>query len=145
MCLLLLIVAPRADDQSRGQIAVVRIVPVPLYVWCGDEVGKDFGAFDLICHIAFDQPPLTRRERVENVRKRNYFSQYGDQARAVLDALLEKYADEGVQSIEDMKVLRIHPLDQLGTPIEIVKYFGGRQQFEAALRGLENSLYNTAG
>jgi len=106
-----------------------------------DEVGKDFGAFDLICHVAFDQPPLTRRERVENVRKRNYFTKYGDQAKAVLEALLEKYADEGVQSIEDMKVLRIYPMDQLGTPIEIVNCFGGRQQYDQALRELEKQLY----
>ncbi len=106
-----------------------------------EEVGKDFGPFDLICHVAFDQPALTRRERAENVRKRNYFTKYGEQARAVLEALLDKYADEGVQSIEDMKVLRIQPLDQFGTPIEIIKHFGGRPQFEQALKDLENQLY----
>jgi type I restriction enzyme R subunit len=110
-----------------------------------EEVGKDFGPFDLICHIAFGQAPLTRRERAENVRKRNYFTKYGEQARAVLDALLEKYADEGVESIEDMKVLRVQPLDRFGTPVEIVKRFGGRRQFEEALRELETQLYETAG
>jgi type I restriction enzyme R subunit len=110
-----------------------------------EEVGKDFGPFDLICHIAFGQAPLTRRERAENVRKRNYFTKYGEQARAVLDALLEKYADEGVESIEDMKVLRVQPLDRFGTPVEIVKRFGGRRQFEEALRDLETQLYETAG
>src|SRR5207302_6241092 len=61
-----------------------------------NEVGKDFSAFDLVCHVAFDQPPLTRRERANNVRKRNYFTKYGETARAVLDALLDKYADEGM-------------------------------------------------
>ncbi|SHJ66700.1 type I restriction enzyme, R subunit [Malonomonas rubra DSM 5091] len=110
-----------------------------------DEVGKDFGPFDLICHVAFDQPPLTRRERAENVRKRNYFAKYGEQAKAVLDALLDKYADEGVESIEDLKVLRVQPLDRFGTPIEIVRQFGGRKQFELALRELEQQLYGTAG
>ena len=107
-----------------------------------DDVGKDFGPFDLICHVAFDQPPLTRRERAENVRKRNYFTKYGDQAWQVLDALLDKYADEGVQNIEDLKVLRINPFDSIGTPTEIVnQFFGGKQQYEQAIRELEKELY----
>ncbi len=107
-----------------------------------DDVGKDFGPFDLICHVAFDQPPLTRRERAENVRKRNYFTKYGDQARQVLEALLDKYADEGVQNIEDLKVLRINPFDSIGTPTEIVnQFFGGKQQYEQAIRELEKELY----
>ncbi|TYO99974.1 type I restriction enzyme R subunit [Geothermobacter ehrlichii] len=107
-----------------------------------EEVGKEFGPFDLICHVAFDQPPLTRRERAENVRKRNYFTKYGEQARAVLNALLDKYADEGVENIEDLKVLRINPFDSIGTPTEIVnQFFGGRQNYEQALRELEEQLY----
>ena len=109
-----------------------------------EEVGKDFGSFDLICHVAYDQPPLTRRERAENVRKRNYFTKYGEQARAVLDALLDKYADEGVQSIEDLGILRVQPLDQFGTPVEIVRSFGGPAQFEAAVRELEGHLFGAA-
>ncbi|WP_432823424.1 EcoAI/FtnUII family type I restriction enzme subunit R [Trichloromonas sp.] len=108
-----------------------------------NEIGKDFGPFDLICHVAFDQPPLTRRERVENVRKRNYFTKYCEQARGVLDALLEKYADEGVESIEDLKILRVQPLDRFGTPVEIVRAFGGRPAFDAAVRDLEDQLYRT--
>ena len=64
-----------------------------------DQVGKDFDPFDLVCHVAFDQPPLTRRERAEQVRKRNYFTKYGEQARKVLEALLDKYADEGIEPI----------------------------------------------
>jgi len=111
-----------------------------------DEVGKDFGAFDLICHVVFDQPPLTRRERAENVRKRNYFTKYGDQAQAVLEVLLDKYADEGVVNIEDPKVLRINPFDQFGTPIEIVnQIFGGRHKYEEALREMEEQLYSKEG
>ena len=108
-----------------------------------DEVGKDYGAFDLICHVAFDQPALTRRERAENVRKRNYFAKYGDQARAVLNALLDKYADEGVQCIEDLKVLKVQPLDRFGTPVEIVKQFGGRKHYEEAIQELEALLYSS--
>lgn len=110
-----------------------------------DEVGKNFGPFDLICHVAFGKPPLTRRERADNVRKRNYFTKYGEQARAVLEALLEKYADEGVENIEDLKVLRINPFDAIGTPTEIVNdFFGGKKKYEQAIRDLEIELYNQA-
>jgi len=109
-----------------------------------EEVGKDFDAFDLVCHVAFDQPPLTRRERAENVRKRNYFPKYGDQARAVLDALLDKYADQGVENIESLEVLRIQPLSDLGTPVELVKAFGGKEQYLQAVRELEEALYAAA-
>ena len=66
-----------------------------------EEVGKDLDAFDLICHVAFDMPPLTRKERAENVKKRNYFAKYGDQARKIIDGLLDKYVQDGVVSIED--------------------------------------------
>ena len=106
-----------------------------------DEVGKDFDAFDLICHVAFDQPPLTRRERAEQVKKRNYFAKYGEQARQVLESLLEKYADTGIESIENMNVLQLDPISKLGTPIELVKAFGGKVAYLEALKGLENSLY----
>ena len=109
-----------------------------------EEVGKDFDPFDLVCHVAFGQPPLTRRERAENVRKRNYFGKYAEQARAVLNALLDKYADEGIAPIEDMNVLRVQPLAGFGTPIEIVKLFGGREQYLVALRELEEMLYKAA-
>ena len=108
-------------------------------------MGKDFGPFDLICHVAFDQPPLTRRERAENVRKRDYFTKYGEQAQAVLDALLEKYADEGVMSIEDFSVLKVKPFDQFGTPIEIAKLFGGGGGLRKALQQLEAELYAEVG
>lgn len=109
-----------------------------------EEVGRDYGPFDLVCHVAFGQPPMTRRERAENVRKQHYFAKYGEQARAVLEALLDKYADEGIENIEDMTILKIPPLDQLGTPVEIVESFGGKEQYLAALRGLEEQLYASA-
>ena len=106
------------------------------------EVGKDYGDFDLICHIAFDQPPLTRSERANNVKKRNYFTKYGDKARAVLEALLDKYADEGITSIENNNVLKLDPFKQLGTPVEIINgVFGGKAQYEAALQALETELF----
>lgn len=110
------------------------------------DVGKDFGDFDLVLHVAFDQPPLTRSERAINVKKRNYFTKYGDQARQVLDALLEKYADEGIQAIEDARVLRMRPFDKIGTPVEIIKdVFGGKAGYEEALKDLEQELYRQAG
>jgi type I restriction enzyme R subunit len=109
-----------------------------------DQVGRDFDAFDLVCHIAFDQKPLTRKERADKVKKRNVFAKYGDQARSVLDALLEKYADSGIQSVESMDILRVEPLSTLGTPIEIIKLFGGKPGYLAALRELETALYQEA-
>lgn len=110
-----------------------------------EEVGKDFGDFDLLVHVAFGAPPLTRRERAENVKKRNYFGKYSDKARAVLEALLEKYADDGVETIEDAKVLRLKPFTTIGTPLEIIKgAFGGKDAYEAALRELEDQIYEQA-
>ena len=110
-----------------------------------EQVGKDLDPFDLVCHVAFDQPPLTRRERADNVKKRNYFAKYADKARLVLEALLEKYADEGIATIETLNVLNVQPLSSFGTPVEIIRLFGGRAQYEQALRDLESVLYATAG
>lgn len=109
-----------------------------------EEIKSDLDIFDLICHIAWDAPALTRRERAENVRKRNYWTKYGEQARAVLAALLEKYAETGIEEIEDMKVLTVDPLKGYGTPAEIVKLFGGKAQYLAALRELEAEIYRAA-
>ncbi len=108
------------------------------------EVGKDFDPFDLICHVAFDMKPLTRRERAMNVKKRNYFTKYGEKARAVLEALLDKYADEGIENIESMEVLKLHPFDQYGSLIEIVKLFGGKQKYLEALKELKQQIYTSA-
>ena len=109
-----------------------------------EEVGKDLDAFDLICHVAFDQPPITRRERVDNVRKRDVFTRYGDQARTVLDALLEKYRDEGVTELENPRILKLTPFDRMGTPFELINSFGGRPGFEQAIHELQSALYEKA-
>lgn len=106
-----------------------------------EELGKDLDPFDLICHIAFDRKPLTRRERADNVKKRDVFTKYGPQARAVLDALLAKYADEGVLNLDDANVLRIPPLTALGTPMQLIKAFGDRQGFMHAVHELQSALY----
>ncbi|MCY4388081.1 MAG: DEAD/DEAH box helicase family protein [Desulfurellaceae bacterium] len=105
------------------------------------ELGKDLDPFDLICHVAFDAKPLTRRERAENVKKRDVFAKYGDQARTVLDALLAKYADEGVLNLDDTNVLRIPPLSNLGTPLQLLKAFGGKGGFVQAVHDLQAALY----
>jgi type I restriction enzyme R subunit len=108
-----------------------------------EQVGKDYDPFDLICHVVFGQPPLSRRERVVKVRKANYFTKYGDQARKVLDALLSKYSDGGIADIENMEVLRVDPFTTFGTPLEIVNnIFGGSTNYLAAIRRLEQCLYS---
>ena len=109
-----------------------------------DEIKNDLDIFDLICHIAWDAPALTRKERAENVRKRNYWTKYGEKARAVLDALLEKYAQTGIEEIEDMKVLTVDPIKEIGTPAEIVNLFGGKPQYLKAIRELETEIYRVA-
>lgn len=108
------------------------------------DVEKDLDLFDLICYVAWGCPPLTRKERAENVRKRNCFAKYGDRAQAVLDALLEKYATDGIENIEDISVLKLEPLKQLGSPGEIVKLFGGKSQYIEVLRELKSELYQLA-
>ena len=109
-----------------------------------EQVGRQYDAFDLVCHVAFDAPPLTRKERAEKVKKRNVFAKYGEKARAVLDALLQKYADSGITSVESLEILKVDPLTAHGTPVEIVKLFGGRDGYLAAIRELETALYQKA-
>jgi type I restriction enzyme R subunit len=106
-----------------------------------EEVGRDFDPFDLICHVAFDRPALTRRERADNVRKRDVFAKYGPQARAVLDALLTKYQDEGVLNLGDPRVLQIAPFDRMGTAVQLIREFGNRAAFESAVHELQTALY----
>jgi type I restriction enzyme, R subunit len=109
-----------------------------------DAVNKELDLFDLVCHVAYDQPPLTRKERANNVKKRNYFTKYGEQAKKVLDALLDKYADEGITTIESAEVLSIDPLSNFGTPYEIIQAFGGKENYNDAVRELEKQLYQFA-
>ncbi len=107
-----------------------------------EEVGKEFDPFDLICHIAYDQPPLTRRERANNVKKRDVFTKYGPQARAVLEALLTKYQDDGiVGGLDNVRILEIPPFNAMGTPFQLIKEFGTRAGFEAAVHELQAALY----
>ena len=109
-----------------------------------EAINKEMDIFDLICHTAFDQPPLSRTERANNVKKRNYFTKYGEQAQKVLNALLDKYADEGIENIEDMKILQVNPFDEIGSPVEIVNMFGGKKNYLEALNELEHEIYKAA-
>lgn len=109
-----------------------------------EAVEKKVDLFDLICHIAYDQPPLTRKERANNVKRRNYFAKYGEQSRKVLEALLEKYADEGIENIESMEVLKVKPLNEFGSPVEIINEFGSKEEYLRAVKELETELYKSA-
>lgn len=110
-----------------------------------EELNRDLDPFDLVCHIAFDRKPMTRRERAENVKKRDAFTKYGPQARAVLDALLAKYADEGVLNLDDARMLRISPFNEMGSVVQLIRAFGGRHQFESAVHEMQQELYQEAG
>jgi type I restriction enzyme R subunit len=106
-----------------------------------DELGFDLDPFDLICHIAFDAKPLTRKERADNVLKRDVFTKYGPQARAVLEALLEKYSDDGVISIDDPKILKINPFSGMGTEVELIRAFGKKNDYIRAVHEMQTALY----
>ena len=135
----------RWSETDRKQVIVDELVEHGVILEAlEDQVGRDLDVFDLVCHVAFDRPALTRKERVEQVRKRDVFTKYGEQARAVLDALLDKYADQGIDSIEEMQVLKLDPFPELGTPIELVDTFGGKPSYLAAIRDLESELYRQA-
>ncbi|AEQ95417.1 type I restriction enzyme EcoAI R protein [Xanthomonas oryzae pv. oryzicola BLS256] len=108
------------------------------------KLGQSLDPFDLICHVAFDQPPLSRRERAEGVRKRNYFARYQGKARQVLEGLLDKYADTGVEHIEDIRILQLDPFRTLGAPVELVAAFGGKANYQQAILDLESQLYSGA-
>lgn len=107
-----------------------------------NQVNKDLDPFDLICHIAFDRPALTRRERVNNVKKRDIFAKYGEEAKAVIWLLLDKYADQGIEAIEDINILKVNPFNDIGTPFEIVSnIFGSKENYLEMVRELEQMIY----
>ncbi|WP_252176865.1 DEAD/DEAH box helicase family protein [Endozoicomonas sp. 4G] len=112
-----------------------------LQVLVKEKQGVDMDPFDLICHVVYDQPALTRKERADQVIKRDYFTRYEGQARKVLEALLEKYADNGIEPIEDVKILYLAPFSTLGSPMELIESFGGRQEYQKAVQSLEQEIY----
>ncbi len=133
------------NEAERKQIVLEELAARGVFLdELAEQVGRDYDAFDLVCHVAFDQPPLTRKERAEQVRKRDVFGKYGDQARAVLESLLAKYAETGITSVESLDILKVDPLRTFGTPIEIISLFGGKSAYLAAVRELESELYKEA-
>ena len=106
-----------------------------------DENMSDVDDFDFICHVAYNQKPLTRKERAENVKKRNVFGKYGEAARGVLNALLDKYADSSIYEIEDTDVLKLDPFTKFGKPSKIAQLFGGKEGYLEAVRLLKQEIY----
>lgn len=131
------------SERKKKVIDELESAGIPVDVLKQAVPGSDeFDVFDLVAHIAFDQKPLTRKERAENVKKRNYFGKYGDKAREVLESLLEKYAHNGITDIEDPKVLELPPFDRYGSKTQIRRgVFGGADQFARAVTELEQALY----
>ena len=115
-----------------------------IFAALNEEIGSAFDPFDLICHVAFDQKPLTRSERANQVKKRDYFTKYGDLARQVIAALLDKYSDDGVLDLENPEIIRLDPLSKLGSPVEIIRAFGGKPAYDAAIHALTEELYQSA-
>ncbi|NOX51828.1 MAG: restriction endonuclease, partial [Gammaproteobacteria bacterium] len=134
----------RWDDASKKQTIIDLLEEYGVvFANLAEEIGKDYGVFDMICHIAYDQPPLTRKERANNVKKRDYFTRYGEQARAVLSALLDKYADEGLSTLESTIVLKLRPFTDMGAPMEIVNNaFGSKAAYEQAIQDLKHELFS---
>ncbi len=131
------------NDADRKQVVVEELEKRGVFFddLC-DEIGKDLDPFDLILHIVFDQPPLTRKERAEHVRKRNYFTKYGEKAAEILDALLTKYADSGLTDLENVDVLKVVPLKKYGTQVYIINtIFGGIAKYREAIKELESAIY----
>lgn len=133
----------RWQDAERKQAVLTELADAGV-LWdaLAEDVGRDLDPFDLICHVVFDQPALTRRERAEQVKKRNYFVKYSAAAQVVLNALLDKYADVGVVELENIQVFKAPPFLQMGAPMEIVKTaFGSKRDYEQAVTELEIALY----
>ena len=120
-------------------VVFIFVIEVAFFAKLG--VAFDLDPFDLICHIAFDAKPLTRKERADNVLKRDVFTKYGPQARAVLEALLEKYSDDGVISIDDPKILKINPFSGMGTEVELIRAFGKKNDYIRAVHEMQTALY----
>jgi len=133
------------NDAEKKQVILEQLAQQGVFLdELAEQVGRDYDAFDLVCHIAYDQPPLTRKERADKVKKRDVFAKYGDQARELLEALLEKYVADGISNVESMDILRVDPLSGFGTPLEIVKLFGDKPAYLKAIQELESELYDPA-
>ena len=131
------------EAEKKAEITdLLRESGIDLQALKQDRGMDDVDDFDFICHIAYGKKPLTRRERAENVKKRDVFNKYGAEARQVLEALLDKYANDGITQLENKMVLRLDPFRQMGSPANIAKLFGGNQQYVSAVKELEGLIYS---
>ena len=130
----------KAQEKKQAVLDELAAEGLPIEA-VAEELGKDLDPFDLICHIAFDAKPLTRRERADGVKKRDAFTKYGPTARAVLEALLDKYADDGLIDFDDPKILKINPFSHMGTEVELMRAFGKKQDYLQAMHDLQAALY----
>lgn len=134
----------RWNGEQRKQIIIDELKEYDVLIDAVREANPALGesdVFDIICHVAYGQKPLTRRERAARVRKRNLFAKYGDAARQVLEALLDKYSEQGILNMENLDILELNPFKQIGTPVKIVRLFGGKKEYLAAVAELEQELY----
>jgi type I restriction enzyme R subunit len=106
-----------------------------------DEVGTKIDPFDLVLHIAYGHRPIARKERAEKLKKGNYFEKYSDKAKSVIDALIDKYADQGIEHIETPEVLKVTPFSRIGTPFELLEELGGSNGYEKVVQEIEQKLY----
>ncbi len=131
-----------STDKKEQIIELFKEQGIDLLALKKDQGLEEVDVYDFICHIAYGKKPLTRRERAENVKKRDVFNKYGEQAQKVLEALLEKYMNEGIRELENITILQNYPFKQMGSPSAIAKMFGGKQSYLAAIKELEEYLYN---
>lgn len=133
----------RSSDRKMEIRVTLEGMGIDIDVLKKDKGMENVDDFDFICHVAYDQKPLTRAERANNVKKRDFFSKYSGDARKVLEILLDKYMDEGIGEVEDIEVLKLSDFAEYGKPAKIVKLFGGRDEYEQAVRELEEEIYET--
>ena len=130
-----------AEEKKESIRELLRQRGIDLELMKAEQAMSDVDDFDFICHVAFDKKPLTRRERADNVKKRDFLSRYSGAAREVLEALLDRYMNTGIYEIEKTDILKLDPFAKLGKPARIAGYFGGRDGYMQAVKALENAIY----
>ena len=131
----------KASDKKKTIEESFTAMGIDLKALKADQGMEDVDDFDFICYVAYGKKPLTREERASKVKKKDFFSKYSAEAQAVLGILLDKYMNQGITEVEDIKVLSLADFANFGKPAKIVKLFGGKAQYEAAIRELEESIY----
>ena len=130
-----------ADEKKEQIRSLLQERGIDLDAMKQDQNMTDVDDFDFICHVAFDRKPLTRKERANNVKKRDFLSKYSGDARAVLEALLEQYMNFGISEIESKDVLKLNAFRKFGKPAKIAKLFGGEAGYQKAVQELEEEIY----